>query len=164
MGMNLEEVLTEAKKGSLVNITIVSNQNNGIASYAEGSLLFHPATPPSIVFGGRLQPASMKSTSPLKMFFSDRRINIDPPPVQGSFGVAPRQPFNANDPENLGLTVNPGLDDHQTISISINVFGNSVKFNLERMGDLYVGVGPSLSESSGAVFVLAFIGIRNPPA
>ena len=44
MGMNLEDVLTQAKNGSSVHITIVSNQDNGIASYAVGDLIFHPAT------------------------------------------------------------------------------------------------------------------------
>ncbi len=159
MGMNLEKVLTDAKDGGSVNITLVSNQNNGIASYAEGSLIFHSKTGGTVLGGPPLKPAHMESVCPLKMFFSDRRLSVDPPPT-GGFGITPRQPFNANQTEVLGLSVNTGFGDHKTISVSIKVFGSSLKFNMERLGDLYVGTGPSLSKSSGAVFVLAFTGVH----
>jgi hypothetical protein len=164
MGMNLEDVLTQAKNGSAVHITIVSNQDNGIASYAVGDLIFHPATGGQVVGGPQLRPAHMESATPLKMFFSDRMLSIDPPPAPGSFGVSPRQPFSANATEALGVSVAPGFGDHQTIRVSITVFGNSVTFDMERRGNLFVGVGPPLGPSPEAVYVLAFTGIVNPPA
>lgn len=165
MGMNLEQVLTQARGGSSVGITLVSNQDNGIASYAVGSLIFHPATGGKVFGGPRLRPAHMESDAahPLVMFFSDRRLSIDPPPTPGSFGGGPRQPFSANATEALGVLVAPGLGDHQTVRVSITVFGNSSTFDMERRGNLLVGVGPPLGPSPEAVYILAFTGISNQP-
>ena len=156
--MNLDQVLTEAKDGQLVNVTLVSNQNNGIVSYAEGSLSFHPQTGGTVLDGPKLRPAHMEPASPLKMVFSYRRPYIVP---VGGFGAISPQQFDANQPESLSLSM-MSLADHQTISVSIKVthiLGKSVKFDMKQMGDLFVGVGPSLGQSSGAVFVLAFTGI-----
>ena len=156
--MNLEQVLATAKDGSSVHITLVSNQNNGIASYADGSLIFHPQSGGTEFGGPPLRPAHMESASPMKMYFSDRRLSIDPVPA-GGFAPTPRQPFNANATEALSVSVAMTASDHKTINVSIKVFGNTVKFTMDRIGDLYAGVGPSLSQSSGAVFVLAFTGV-----
>lgn len=166
MGMNLEAVLAQAKDGSSVHITIVSNQDNGIASYAVGDLIFRPTTGGTKLGGPKLKPAQLKSSAsnPLRMFFSDRKLAIDPPPPQGSFGGGPRQPFSANATENLGVSVAPGLGTHETVQVSITVFGNKVTFSMERRGNLYVGAGPPLGASPEAIYILAFTGITNPPA
>jgi hypothetical protein len=164
---NLEDVLNQAKvDGSLVHITIVSNQDNGLASYAVGDLIFHPATGGEVLDRAGAprrnpRPAHMESATPLRMFFSDRRLDIDPP--SPPLGHDPRQPFSANATEALGVSVAPGFGDHQTIRVSITVFGNSSTFNMERRGNLYVGVGPPLGPSPEAVYVLAFTGIAIPP-
>ena len=165
--MNLEDVLTQAKNGSSVHITIVSNQDNGIASYAVGDLIFHPATGgPVVVVGHPVQAAHMESAAanPLTMFFSDRTLSIDPSPAQGQFGGSQRQPFAANQTEPLGVSVSPGFSDHQTIRVRITVFGNTSTFDMKRQGNLFVGVGPQFGGSPEAVYVLAFTGITNPPA
>ena len=165
MGMNLEDVLAQAGNGSSVHVTMVSDQDNGIASYAVGDLIFHPATGGQEFDGPPLVPAHMESAgSSLAMFFSDRKLSIDPPPPPGGFGHSPRQPFSANATEALGMTVSPGFGDHQTIRVSITLFGNTAPFDMERQGNLYVGVGPSLGTSPEGVYILAFTGITNPPA
>ena len=116
--------------------------------------------------GPPLRPARMESTAanPLSMFFSDRKLNIDPPPAPGSFGVSPRQPFSINATENLSVSIGPLFGDHQTISITISVFQSKTTFQMERLGNLYVGKGPPLGPSPEAVYILAFTGIFNPPA
>ena len=159
--MNLEDVLTQAQDGSSVHITIVSNQDNGIASYAVGDLIFHPQTGGQFFDGPPLEPAHMKSAAddPLLMFFSDRKLSIDPPPPPGTFGNSPRQPFSANATEALGVSVSLGFGDNQTVGVSITVFGNSSHFEMNRQGNLFVGVGPPLGNSPEAVYVLAFTGI-----
>ena len=163
--MNLEDVLTRAKNGSSVHITIVSNQDNGLASYAIGDLIFHPATDDRLPGGRRLrQPAHMESAAanPPRMYFSNKKLSIDPPPAPGSFGESPRQPFSANATEPLGVSVAPVFDDHQTIRLSITVLSTSATFDMERRGNLFVGVGPPLDPSSPeAVYVLAFTGITD---
>ena len=91
-------------------------------------------------------------------FFSDRKLNIDPPPAQGTFGVSPRQPFNANATEKLGMSIM--LETHV---MELDVFGGKSFVSLSPMGDLLVGLGPSLGNSAAGVFVVAFTGIVRPP-
>jgi hypothetical protein len=166
MGMNLDDVLSQAKNGSSVHVTIVSNQDNGIASYGVGDLVFHSATGGQVLGGPLLHPAHMESAagSPLTLFFSDRKLAIDPAPAPGSFGGSPRQPFSANATEALGMRVAPGLGIRQVVPVTITVFGNSVKFDMEPRGNVLVGVGPPLGPSPEAVYVLSFTGITHPPA
>ena len=51
MGQSLDQILAQVSDGDTVNVTMVSNQDNGIASYAVGGLVFHKATG-GIIFGG----------------------------------------------------------------------------------------------------------------
>ncbi len=150
--LNLEDVLSQAKHGDSVYITMVSNQDNGIASYAEGILVFQMETGGEVYGGPPFKPAHMESGgNTLKMYFSDRSVSRD-------------QPFSAEETEALGLTVSLGRgEDHNTISVTISVFGNSKKFNMERQGNLFVGLGPSLGKSAEAVYILAFTGVVNNP-
>jgi len=162
MGQSLDQILAQVGDGDTVNVTIVSNQDNGIASYAVGGLEFHPATGGVILGGPLFRPARLVSNAsqPFEMFFSDRRLNIDPPPAPGSFGGGPRQPFNANATEKLGVSISLGTSP---LVMRLTVFGGTSLVTLSPMGDLLVGLGPSLGESAAGVFVVAFLGITRPP-
>lgn len=96
----------------------------------------------------------------LRMYFSDRRLSIDAPPPQGTFGRTPRQPFSANATEALGATLSAGFGQPL---LRIEIFGNSLRFPLAPMGNLLVGTGPQFGQSPEAVWVLAFIGIIKAP-
>lgn len=160
MGQSLDQILEQVGDGDTVNVVMVSNQDNGIASYAVGGLVFHAATG-DVVFGGPpFRPASLQSPEgePLKMYFSDRKLDIDPPPTPGTFGHTPRQPFNANETEDLGVSIFLG-----THVMRVAVFGSQSFVQLSPMGDLLVGLGPSLGNSAAGVFVVAFLGITRPP-
>ena len=43
MGKNLTEIIDAAANGASVGVVVVTNQDNGIASYAKGSLIYHAA-------------------------------------------------------------------------------------------------------------------------
>ncbi len=158
MGQSLAQILAEVGEGDIVNTTLVSNEDDGIASYAVGGLSFHPATGGILFNGPRFRPARLTATG-FTMFFSDRKLAIDPPAPPGQFGQSPRQPFNANATETLGVSMTLGL----TPIIELAVFGSKSRFVLNPMGDLLVGLGPSFGHSAGSVFVVAFTGIVRPP-
>jgi hypothetical protein len=162
MGQSLDQILAQVADGDTVNVTMVSNQDNGIASYAVGGLVFHKATG-GVIFGGPpFRPARLQSnaTQPFEMFFSDRKLSIDPPPPPGTFGHGPRQPFSARATEKLGMSISLGGSVHV---MQLTVFGSTSSVMLSPMGDLLVGLGPSLGHSAAGVFVVAFTGIIRPP-
>ena len=151
MTQTLDQMLAGAINGDIVNVAMVSNQDNGIASYAEGGLVFHPATGGVVLGGPRFHPARLESTAtePLEMFFSDRKI---PPGT--------KQPFNANATEKLGMSISLGAGAHV---MRLEVFGSKSFVTLNPMGDLLVGLGPSLGHSAAGVFVVTFLGILRRP-
>jgi|SRR5215217_92150 hypothetical protein len=160
MGRSLDEILAETRSGDIVHITMVSNQDNGIASYTVGGLEFHPATGGVLIDGPPFRPARLQSSQPLEMFLSDRKLSIDPPPAPNSFGGGPRQPFNANDTEKVGVTISLGLLPHV---MQLSLFGGTSLVTLSPMGNLLAGLGPSLSNSAAGLFVLAFLGVTRRP-
>lgn len=156
MGKSLDQILDEAVEGSIVTVALASNQNDGVATYAAGDLVFHAAA--GGAQGPTFRPTRLQSEQPFTMFFSDRRLDIDPPAAPGTFGHAPRQPFSANAPERLGLSITLQLG---TTVMQLAVFGSKSNVSLKPVGDLLVGLGPSLSKSGAAgVFVLAFLSVR----
>ena len=161
MGQTLDQILAQVAEGDTVNVAMASNQDNGIVGYAVGGLLFHAATGGVIFNGPPFRPARLASApgQELQFFFSDRMLNIDPPPPPGGFGRSPRQPFNANATEKLGMSISVGSPH----VMQLQVFGGTSLVSLSTMGDLLVGLGPSLGNSAAGVFVVAFLGITRPP-
>lgn len=161
MGFSLEQVLDQVNHGDTVTVTMVSNQDNGIASYAVGGLIYHQPTGGVDIGGAPFQPATLRSdpAKPLKMYFSDRKLDIDGPPAVGTFPHSPRQPFNANATEQLSMVISlrPGFQ-----GMHLTVFGSTSLVTMEPMGDLLVGLGPSLGNSRGGVFIVSFLGIQRP--
>jgi hypothetical protein len=143
MGQSLDQILAQAANNDTVGATIVSNQDNGIASYAVGSLR---------VTKGNLEkrlPTFLVSdpNGPFQMYFSDR--------------TAGGQPFIANETENLGVSIQIGLTGGHVMELE--VFGTKSPVTLSPMGDLLVGLGPSLGDSAAGVFVVAFTGLARAP-
>jgi hypothetical protein len=160
MGQSLDQILTQVGDGDTVHVAMVSNQDNGIVSYAIGGLVFHQSTGGIILNGPPFRPARLASNgASFAMYFSDRMLQIDPPPSPGSFGVSARQPFNANATENLSVTITLGA----VHVMSLGVFDSRSAVILTPMGDVLVGAGPSMGHSAASVFVVAFLGISRPP-
>lgn len=149
MGQSLDQILTQVADRDTVNVVMVSNQADGVATYAVGGLVFHKATGGLILGGPPFRPARLQSDSdqPFQMFFSDR--------------TAPGgQPFNANATEKVGMSISLGSPH----VMQLQVFGTQSLVTLSTMGDLLVGLGPSMSHSGAAgVFVVAFLGVSRPP-
>lgn len=137
MGQSQDQILAQANDRDTVGATIVSNQDNGIASYAVGFL--------QVTLGNleKRLPTFLVSDAPFQMYFSDR--------------TADGQPFNANETENLGVSIQIGLTGGHVMELA--VFGTKSPVTLSPMGDLLVGLGPSLGNSPAGVYVVAFSGL-----
>ena len=147
MGQSLDQILGQSADNARVNVTIVSNEDDEVASYAVGSLVIHKGN-----LENRL-PTFLESSPDLDMFFSDRMLAIDPG-QPGGFAPTPRQPFDANATEKLGVSIQVGLTGKHEMLLA--VFGTKSPVTLSPMGDLLVGLGPSLSNSAAGVFVVSF--------
>jgi hypothetical protein len=162
MGKNLDQILAEARDGALVGVTVVTNQDNGIASYGSGSLIYHPAS----LVGPFFRPARLSTTGgePLKYYFSDRMLDIDPPASPGTFGHTPRQPFSAKAVDKLGVSVSTVLGSH-AVKFTLHTWGNATfTVPMESRGNLLVGIGPPVGNlTNHAIYMVSFIGVANPP-
>jgi hypothetical protein len=175
MGRNFDQILAEARQlGSNVEVgvSIVTNQDNGIVSYATGRLKYHPGS----LIGPIQRPDRLSTTgsSPLLYYFSDRMIDIDPPdppPSSGNFpsGHLPRQPFSANATDKLGVSISRGGATGLVTLVAkftLHSWGNATfSVPVEARGNLLVGVGPPIGNlTDHAVYVISFNGPYRLPA
>lgn len=137
MGQSLDQLLAGAIDGvTRVNVTIASNEDDGVAGFAQGQLVFHK---------GNLETGAPASLEPdpgvtFAMFFSDRHTGL--------------QPFAADQTEQLGMSITLGAAGTHVMHLA--VFGTNSPVQLSPMGDLLVGLGPSLSRSAAGVFIASF--------
>lgn len=168
MGKNLDQILAEVGDGDSVHVTLVTNQDNGIAGYAVGSLIYHAGSGSAIFTltgGSSFRPPRLSTTGgePLTFYFSDRMLDIDPPAPVGSFGHSPRQPFSANATDKLGVSVSLGFGPH-IMNFTFHSWGGAIaNVSMESRGNLLVGLGPPLGNSPNAVYVMSFTGVSRPP-
>lgn len=146
---SLDQILAQTPDGGSVNATIVSNEDDGVASFAIGQLVFRK---------GNLEerrPSFLEPDpgAPFSMFFSDRRISL-PEPSGPSFGGGLLQPFRADATEQLGVSIELGTTGSHMMQLA--VFGTKSLVTLSPIGDLLVGLGPSLSRSAAGAFVVSF--------
>jgi hypothetical protein len=161
MGESLQQIFAEAKTGATGTVTIVTNQDDGSASYAVGKLVYHGG---SVDFKTGFSPRSRLSTTggePLDWYFSDRKLNLDKP-IPGMLGES-RQPFSANALEKLGVSISDNPFGPFVMKLTFVTWGNGTSsIPMEPKGKLLVGVGPPLSNTDHAVYVVSF-GAFVPP-
>jgi len=166
MGKNLDQILAEIADGDHVNVTLVTNQDNGIVGYAVGSLIYHAGSG-GVIFsptgGIPFRPPRLSTTGgePLTFHFSDRNLDIDPP--SPPFGHSPRQPFSVNATDKLGISISLLTNPH-IVKFTFHSWGGGVaSISMEPRGNLLVGLGPPLGDSPDAVYVISFTGVIRPP-
>jgi hypothetical protein len=146
-----------------VEVRVVTNQDDGLASYAEGALGFKQgATLPQS--GAGSLASSLKSTQPLLQYFNFRRLVIDPPGPGPIIGEG-RQPFDANRTDKLGLEVRNTFDPGEPVDVHLtfdswplpNGRPNAHIVKMQRLGNLLVGLGPPLgSGTDNAGYMIEF--------
>ncbi len=113
VGQNIDQLLETARArgaGAKIDVTLVTNQDDGFVTYNIGTLAFHhgPAFAP---IRAQTDSFATDANAPLTRYMSYERLSIDPPPPlppAGSdppFPPTPRQPFNANALEKVGLSL-----------------------------------------------------------
>ncbi|MCU0450833.1 MAG: hypothetical protein MUC97_13495 [Bernardetiaceae bacterium] len=161
--MNLDQALAEVKVGGQVMVTIVTNQDNGITSYATGALIYHASS----MTGPHWRSARLSTTggSPAKYYFSDRMLDIDPPSPPGTFGHSPRQPFSANAIDNLGISISLFNLNLIVVKFTLHSWGNATfNVSMEKRGSLLIGTGAPIGNlSDHATYLMSFHGVINPP-
>lgn len=150
--MNLEQILAGAVDGLYIGVTVMTNQDNGIASYAVGRLLYNEAT---LTAGGDFRPARLFTGEDdlLDMFISDRVY------ANSDSNQRPQR-FSVLAPEKLKVWIS--LTPSRA-AIQIPGWGGTSSFATEAMGNMLVGLGPSLGAAPHAVWVFAFSGVVNGP-
>jgi hypothetical protein len=160
MGKNFDQILNElrelGKDGASVQVTVVTNQDDLVASYATGFLVYRRAIFSTELGGGQSEKLASSPHSPLQYLFSDRKLDIDPlsPADPPSFGHTPRQPFSANAADKLGLSFlsSPFFGqiktDPLTIQLTLLSWGNTTStVELAPVGNLLYGRGDPLATS-----------------
>jgi hypothetical protein len=157
--MNIDQVLTEARElgqGAIVGVALVTNQPSGIVSYATGELVYHPASATGTIF--LFERLSTSGGNALKYYFSDRRRDVDPPPQAGQFAFPPRQPFDVDATDNLGISLSQSPLSGMTAKFTLLSWQNATfTVALNSLGDLLVGLGPAIGNQPGqATYVISF--------
>jgi hypothetical protein len=145
-------VLREAGRG-VVAVTLVTNQEDGVASYATGVLRYHKP----FIEGGMPVPQTerLETETALEYYFSDV-VSFWPGPSGGFAGA--RQPFAASvRVDRLGLMIRPR---NLTAVLTLESWNNHrFTVSLERKGDLLVGIGtPIGGGADSAVYLLSLSG------
>jgi hypothetical protein len=162
MGKSLSQILDEVRDGDRVGVTLVTNQDSGVASYATGDVTYHAGS----LIGPMWRPPRLSTTggTALKYHFSDRMLDIDPPPEPGQFGISPRQPFSADAIDKLGISISLMLAP-RAVKFTLRSWDNATfSVSMEERGNLLIGTGPPIgNQSSHAVYVVGFTGVFHPP-
>lgn len=169
--MNFNEVMQEARalgEGATVGVVVVSNQDDGIASYATGRLRYFPGfvvVPTS--FPERL---STTRDSPLKYLFSDRTLRVGETRISGGFDDRPIQPFSILEGDDLGLLISQestteiGRPLNPVVNFTLQTWGDvTFRVTTQPIGNLLVGIGsPVGNRASEAVYLVAFTDVLPP--
>jgi hypothetical protein len=161
MGLTLDEAFAQAKNlpGRVwANITLVTNQGNGIVSYSQGALDFHPSThhlpdPPNERFdtGGNFLP----------YLFSDRTFKVGEVP-EGAFDVRKDQPFSIQAPDKLGLSLAYQIGKARARFTLANWGNTHFDVYLQPMAGVLYGEGSPIGNgATTALYVIAITGLGN---
>jgi hypothetical protein len=162
MGLSLDQIFA-SPHSMRVGVTIVSNEDDGLASYASGTMEFIKGAPIDIRTGAHGKPDRLTTVSNgVEMMLSDRVAILNPP-------AAGPQRFNAKAAERLAIEIHPGAPGGGgKAKIGLNVVAWSNKkfiFDALAMSDMLVGVGPTLSnKSANAVYAVSFQTVDQAPA
>ena len=158
--LSIQEIFNRPA-GTAYDVTMTSQGTNGLVGYAVGSLVLKPP----VTVGQVLRSATLTTGSgALLSSFSDRVrvIDTDPP---GGLGVVPRQPFDDDQKDEIGLAVYqtfqrpfpPGNTTHAYgATLTFRSWGGGrMSIGLDPAGDFLFGVGPKVDGVQSA-FLLSF--------
>ena len=149
-------------EGASVDVTVVSLQDNGLASYALGQLQYSRVGP------FRVEELSTRGGRPLLHLFSNRLFRVgEPPPPGPILDDRPQQPFSILNADQLGLSFRQQffvrgqpVDPNPVAEFTLLSHANTtITVSTQPMGDLLIGSGPSVGDP---VFLFAFTKVFGP--
>jgi hypothetical protein len=169
MMIDIDEVFRTATDGTRLRVTLVTNAETGLVSYATGIAKFVPAEGIGpFRNGARL---STKGMDGLIQLFSDRRGDVNqnetPPAGSGGFGSAQKlQPFWIDNADRIEISLGQhlrswlpgGVASANTYSVRITFtsWGNgSMSVGLQPLGQFLVGAAGPKSQQTGFMFSFA---------
>lgn len=160
MGLSYDEIKAKGRienNNFSVTVSIATNQENGIVSYANGYLSYIESESPN---GRKYVVFENVESQPLEYYFSDR---IDKIPLvnSGPFPVTKNQHFSSNSIDKIQLSIkeNELGAIHGTIKL-LSWNNSTFDISFQRMGKMLVGVGQAIGgEAENAIYIISFNGI-----
>ncbi len=165
MGYTLEKAFEKAReysKGPTAQVTIVTNQENGLVGYATGGLLFQPFSNKGKVPVISFERFYTSAKKELRCLISNRVTKVGPAPPKGGKDLREEQPFALTLPDKWGLvlTSEPIMQAEFTL---VSQGNKKFQVPLIEVGNIMMGVGPALgSGARRAVYLIAITDISGP--
>jgi hypothetical protein len=152
MGISLQEVLADAGANDQVSVTVVTLQDDGLASYASGFLLFQPGSGSDTLGGTHRAPhLTTAGTNGLDLYRSDQ-IDFMPGSSDDSpTFVGKPQPFSVRQKVGMDISISAGV-------VTVLLVNNKTTITMESRGNFIVGIGQFVAP--GAIWAISFNGIK----
>jgi hypothetical protein len=158
--LSFADALVRAVPGKLIQVTIATNQDNGVVTYMTGTLA--ELKDKELQAPGSSAPWIYNGAPALQLFSSDRTITIG---AKGGVLQNPQfQPFNYSKTDPVAISI--VKDAKGVISATftmLNAGNTKITIPLQPIGDLLYGLGtPIIGNSSKiAIYIVAFTGVTN---
>ncbi len=160
--MSFTEALSKAVPGKLIQVTISSNQDNGVVTYITGTL--SELKDKQLSAPGSSAPWIYKGADPLSLYASDRTAAVNNGVKTTVLSNPVFQPFRIDKFDPIGLTIEKDLKG-QVIATFTVLNATNIKFtiNLLPAENLLYGIGQPIlgTQSKKAIYIIAFTGVTN---
>ena len=160
--MSFAEALTKAVPGKLIQVTISTNQDNGVVTYITGTLA--ELRDRELKAPGSSAPWIYNGAAPLSLYSSDRTATVNTGTVKTVLDHPLYQPFRYDKMDPIGLSIEKDVKGAITATFTMLNSGNTkYTVNLQAIGNLLYGVGAPIlgTQSKVAVYVVSFPGVVN---
>jgi len=160
--VSFADALIRAVPGKLIQVTIATNQDNGVVTYMTGTLA--ELKDKELQAPGSSAPWIYNGAPPLQLFSSDRTITLNGGGKPGVLTDPKFQPFRLDKTDPVAISI--VKDAKGVISATftmLNAGNTKITISLQTVGDLLYGLGTPLvgNQSKIAVYIIAFTGVTN---
>ena len=161
--LSFAEALTKAVPGRLVEVSIVTNQDNGVVAYMTGTLA--ELRDKELKAPGSAAPWVYNGAPPLTLLLSDRMITINPNKNSAILSAPQYQPFRFDKPEHVDLSIQQDAKGLISATFTMTSSTNtkySYTVNLQSAGNVLYGEGAPIEGSlvsKKALYIISFPGV-----
>jgi hypothetical protein len=161
--LSFADALVRAVPGKLIQVTISTNQDNGVVTYMTGTLA--ELKDKELQAPGSSAPWIYNGAPPLSLYSSDRTITINSGPNKAVMSGNPQfQPFRYDKTDPVAISIVKDAKGVISATFTMLNAGNTKNtVTLQTIGDLLYGVGAPIAgnQSKIAVYIIAFTGVTN---